>query len=258
MRGKLCLGVYVLLSVIVLTFIVTESSYSQARKGVMDYIYEGLPAIPEPTLEPGKTALVIVDMQYLDAHPDFGWGKVLKDRGGADLGAWFFDRLKATVIPNIQALQRVCRAAGINIIFMKIEMHKSDRTDAGLLYRLRQFDSPKGSKNAEILEEIAPLPDEIVIPKTTTGAFNSTNIDFILRNLGIETLIITGVNTNACVEMTSKDAADRGYRVIIPEDATAAITGQEVHKSTIRRLDSGLVSVKTTAELVGRLSKVKK
>ena len=210
-----------------------------------DYL---LPILPEPAIDPAKTALVIIDMQYFDAHPDYGWGRRLAEQGVAHLAAPYFERL-STVIPNIQRLQRACRAAGVEVIFVRIEMQKRDLRDASPSYRLRGFASPRGSKEAEILAEIAPRPDEVVISKTSSGAFNSTNIDQVLRNLGIEVLIVCGVNTNACVELTSRDAADRNYWVLLAEDACAAIGGEAVHRDAIARLDSGMIKVKTTAEL---------
>jgi len=69
--------------------------------------------------------------------------------------------------------------------------------------------------------ELAPLPDETVVHKTTFGAFNSSNLDYVLREQGIRNLVVTGISTNCCVETTARDAADRGYGVVICADATA-------------------------------------
>ncbi len=73
-----------------------------------------------------------------------------------------------------------------------------------------------------------PLENEIVLPKTASGVFNATAIDKILRNLGIENLVITGVVTDNYVENAVRDACDRGFAVILVEDGCAAVT-EELH-----------------------------
>lgn len=215
-----------------------------------DYL---LPAIPDPVIEPAKTAFVIVDMQYFDAHPDFGLGRRLAEAGVANHFEPFFSRLKTTVIPNIKSLQEVCRSVGIEVIFVKIEMQKTDLRDAGKQYRLWGFDVPRGSKEAQILTEIAPRSNEIVIHKTTTGAFVSTNLDWVLRNLGIEVLLFAGVNTNACVEMTVRNAGDLGYGGYVLEDCCAALSGPEIHHGAIARMSFGLMKTMSTAAVLDRI-----
>jgi nicotinamidase-related amidase len=93
--------------------------------------------------------------------------------------------------------------------------------------------APAGSFEHRILEDIKPMPGELVINKTSYGAFNSTSIDQTLRNMGIDFLVITGVATHACVETTARDAADRGYRCVMVDDATATFT-KYLHDATLR------------------------
>ena len=78
-----------------------------------------------------------------------------------------------------------------------------------------------GSPLFEIRREIAPEPGDVVIDKTTFGAFNGSDIDARLKAMGVETLLVTGVSTNLCVETTARDAADRGYGVILIDECTA-------------------------------------
>ncbi|MCC7106321.1 MAG: cysteine hydrolase [Chloroflexi bacterium] len=212
-----------------------------------------MPPLPEPALDPARTALVVIDMQYFDAHPDHGFGKKLAEQGVGHLAAEFFQRVERVCVPSIRELLRVARASSMDVVFVKIEMQKRDLRDAGRAYRLNNFASPRGSKEAEILVEIAPREEEIVLSKTSSSAFNSTNIDQVLRNLGAENLIVCGVNTNACVELTSRDAADRGYYVVLAEDGCAAIAGNEAHQDALRRMDGGITFVKRTAEIVSQL-----
>jgi len=90
----------------------------------------------------------------------------------------------------------------------------------------------QGAPEHEILDELRPLPHELVINKTTAGAFNSTGIDRILRTLEVEQLVITGVSTNSCVETTARDAADRGYECVLVDDACGAAR-VELHDATL-------------------------
>jgi ureidoacrylate peracid hydrolase len=216
------------------------------RHGPYAYLY---PTIPPAKPEPGKSALLIVDMQYYHAHPDYGWGRRLAEQGVFHLAAPFVERVQAVVIPNIQLLQRACRTAGIDVIFVKIEMQRADLRDANPQYRLWGYNVVTGSKDAQVLDEIAPLPGEIVLNKRSTDAFNSTDLERILHNVGIETLIIAGVNTNGCVEMTARGAADRGFSVLLVEDACAAIGGDVAHRQAIDEMDGGLISITTAAEV---------
>ena len=77
-----------------------------------------------------------------------------------------------------------------------------------------------------MLDAICPRDNEIVLPKTSSSAFNSTNLDYVLTNLGVETLVVTGFLTDQCVDHAVKDGADRGYRVVVPEDACTTNTAQ--------------------------------
>jgi nicotinamidase-related amidase len=116
---------------------------------------------------------------------------------------------------------------------------------------LRGLLAAPGSRDAEFLDEVAPAGDEVVIEKTSSGAFNSSAIDQVLRNLGIEHLLACGVATNACVEMTVRDAADRNYQVTLVHDACAAMS-EALHQAALLTMDGfmGLVRVASTDEVV--------
>ena len=105
----------------------------------------------------------------------------------------------------------------------------------------------------DFLEEVAPVGDEIVIDKTSAGTFNSTSIDQILRNMGIDRLWVTGIVTEGCVEMTARDAADRGFLVTLVSDGCASST-HVAHDDALQRMgDGGLIKVRTVDELIGQL-----
>ena len=80
----------------------------------------------------------------------------------------------------------------------------------------------KGTFEHEVIAPLAPLPGELVIDKNTSSAFNSTGIEVLLRNMDVEALVVAGMATDMCVETAARDAADRGFDVIVVEDATAS------------------------------------
>jgi nicotinamidase-related amidase len=215
--------------------------------------HEIVGALPEYGVVPGTTALMIIDMQYVDAHRELGIGKKLKERGLEHLGSYYFDRLEKFVVPNIQRLLNACRAADLPIIHVRIKAHTPDARDVSWRYKQFQILCPPGSKEAEILEELAPLPGEVVVDKHTSGVFNSTNIDSILRNMGIDTLIVTGVVTYGCVETSTRGAMDRNYKVLLVEDACAGWS-QEAHDAAIRNLHRNFAVVRTTADILRQIA----
>ena len=79
----------------------------------------------------------------------------------------------------------------------------------------------RGTFEHEVIAALAPRADELVVDKNTSSAFNSTGIEWLLRNMEVETLVVAGMATDMCVETTARDAADRGFNVILVEDATA-------------------------------------
>ena len=96
-----------------------------------------------------------------------------------------------------------------------IQSLTTDGRDRGLDYKISGFHVPPGSIDAKVLPSIAPLDDEIVIPKTSSSVFNSTNIHYILGNLGVKQLILCGCVTDQCVEHAVRDACDLNYLVTL-------------------------------------------
>jgi ureidoacrylate peracid hydrolase len=199
--------------------------------------------------EPSKAALLIIDMQYLDAHPEGWMGRLAKQQGKEALLEYRFEAIQA-ITPNIQKLQAACRAAGIEVIHVRVAFLTRDGRDGIQALSARGTHTPYDSREADFLEELRPVGDEIVISKTSSGAFNSSAIDQILRNLGAEHLLVTGIVTNGCVELTARDAADRGYWVTLVSDGCAAST-PELHQNALERMtDGGVIAAKTTEEVL--------
>ena len=205
--------------------------------------------LPEPQLAKENTALLVIDVQYVDAHPDYGLGATAKKLGLASALDYYWNQLQSRVIPNIQRLLATARQKGIELIHVRVASSTQDGRDSTLRYKAMGLRAPRDSKDAQILPEVAPQGDELVISKATSSAFNSTNIDRLLRNMGIRNLIMTGVVTNGCVESTARSAAELGYGVIVVEDATAAMAPQ-LHEHSILSMSYKDAAIKSTDEVV--------
>ncbi len=123
------------------------------------------------------------------------------------------------------------------MIHTRIQSLTRDGRDRGKGHRRLRLHAAPGSREADFIEEVAPseLRDEIIINKTASGVFSSTNLHYVLKNLGIESLFIVGVYTNECVETTVRDACDLGYLVTVIDDACATVT-PELHEASLATL----------------------
>ncbi len=191
-------------------------------------------------VEPGKTALIVVDVQ----------NRILREQE-QDPNPYFSGRLNDVVLPNLRRLIGAARAAGVEVMYTVIESLTKDGRDRSLDYKLSKIFVPKGSRDAGVIDAIAPGEDEIVLPKTSSSLFNSTNFDYLLRNLGVKHLIVTGLLTDQCVDQTVRDGADRGYRVVCVSDGCATYTEQR-HEWALR-LFAGYCRTVTTDALIEEL-----
>lgn len=164
-------------------------------------------------LKAGRTAVLVVDAQkaellpeVLERHPEF-------DRA-----------LHGRALPALKRLIDGARARGVEIVYTVIEALTRDGRDRSLDHKLSNILVPRGSPLAEVIDMVAPQEDEIVLPKTSSGVFNSTNIDYVLRNLGVENVVVAGFLTDQCVDMAVRDGADRGYYMVCATDACASYT----------------------------------
>jgi len=187
-------------------------------------------------LAEGKVALMCIDVQYLDAAEGHGLFKDPETSGVSEESRkYYFNRLQKTVLPNMRKLQDSFRETGLEVIHCRICALTQDGRDRGAGHRRLNLLASPGSKDAEFLEEVAPVGDEIVINKTASGVFNSTNLNYVLSNMGIRTLYLTGVYTNECVETTARDACDLGYFVTVVDDACATVT-KRLHEASLETL----------------------
>src|SRR5438067_7665284 len=201
----------------------------------------------EYTFDPGRVALLIIDMQRDFLEPG-GFGAAL----GNDVS-----RLKAAVGPCANVLA-AARRAGILVIHTR-EGHRPDLTDAPRIKVERgdpalRIGAPgpmgrilvRGEPGHDIIPELYPAPGEPVIDKPGKGAFYQTDLELMLKNRGIETLLVCGVTTEVCVNTTVREANDRGFRCIVLSDCCASYF-PEFH-------DAGLAMIKAQGGIFGWVS----
>ena len=172
----------------------------------------------EVPINPAHAALLVIDVQNYCI--------------GTSKSEYLARSLREIVLPNIRRLQSACRHAGIEIVYSVIENMTRDGRDRSLDYKISGIDVPRGSWEARVLDEIAPAVDEMVFRKTSSSVFISTNIDYVLRNLGVRSLIVTGIMTDQCVESAVRDACDLGYLVTLVTDACTT-TSVERHAQSL-------------------------
>jgi ureidoacrylate peracid hydrolase len=202
-------------------------------------------------IDPAHAALLFVDIQNYNARPDGGEYSSLT---GADRDArygWFFRNLHETALPNMQRLQAACRRARIEVMYTVIEALTQDGRDLSLDYKISGLFVARGSWDAQVLDAIAPVGDEIVLGKTSSSVFVSTNIDYVLRSLGVRSLIIAGGLTDQCVDSAVRDACDLGYLVTVPTDACVTLSAER-HEWALRN-NRGYCRQVTTAALVAEI-----
>jgi nicotinamidase-related amidase len=177
----------------------------------------------EYTFSPAHTALLIIDMQRDFLEPG-GFGEML----GNDVS-----QLRRTIEPN-KKLLAAWRAAGLTVIHTR-EGHRSDLTDLPPCKKIRGRSATsigdsgpmgrilvRGEAGHDIIAELYPKPGEPVIDKPGKGAFWATDLHSILQHRGIKNLIVTGVTTEVCVNTTVREANDRGYDCLVPEDCVGS------------------------------------
>jgi len=207
------------------------------------------PLSREVEIEPAHTALLFVDVQNYNCTWDGAEYEHLSHAEKEAQYGNFFRTLKESALSNMALLQRACRRARIEVTYTVIENLTADGRDRSLDYKISNLGVPKGSDGAKVVNELAPTGDEIVFPKTSSSVFISTNIDYVLRNLGTKYLIIAGCLTDQCVDSAVRDACDLGYLVTVPTDACVTLTAER-HEWSLRNNRGYCRQISTGALLV--------
>jgi len=199
-----------------------------------------IPARPSPLeLSPGRTAVVVVDMQN-----DFASAGGMFHRAGIDVGG-----IQSIVAP-IAALLDAARAARILVVYLKMGF-QPDLSDTGapnspiwqkhVPFRVgAEVVAPDGTPsrilvrdtwNTDIVDDLTPHDEDVVVYKNRYSGFYRTGLDELLRARGIDTLITVGATTSVCVESTVRDATFRDYRCLVVEDCIAEPIGSDLPRT---------------------------
>jgi len=185
------------------------------------------------------TALLLVDMQVDCIRPAGYTIRRMRERGLTEAVAQY-ERQCGVAIGNLRRLLARVRANGQTVVHTRA-VRLPGRQPGGQA-RPSRDPTPNG---AEIIEELAPLPHEILLSKSCSGVFAGTNLDFLLRRLGVTSLIVGGVVTNGCVEHAVIHGHDLGYACVLVADGCGALT-DEIHENALERLEHRRAHVLTT------------
>jgi ureidoacrylate peracid hydrolase len=197
------------------------------------------------TYSPSSTAILVIDMQNDTVHPDGAYAAT----GAAE------HAVAQDVIANVGSVVSAARAAGAPVFYSRIVVYPVPGLggDNAPIFQMLAPDTFRtGSWGAEIVDELEPPSDAIVLDRTRMSVFNGTAIDTMLRNLGIRDLVVVGAWTNMAVEHTVRDAADHGYEVTLVQDATSSLSPEWQHAGVSFAL-TNIASITETASITAAI-----
>jgi nicotinamidase-related amidase len=225
------------------------------------WLEDGAPFAAPVALPAPGSALVVVDVQYAHASREHGFGLAFNTLHPGSCDA-FDDRVQRMVLPTIAGLLAAFRDRRLPVVYLTLGSSDRSLTDvpARLRAAVRAVERKSGvddlmwsgSPWARIRDEVAPEANELVVNKTTFGAFGSTNLEGILRSREIESLVFTGVTTSCCVETTARVAADLSFGCVLVDEGLAEYD-MAAHVATLRGFQARFGGVVTTAADVIRV-----
>ncbi len=226
-------------------------------KKFISFYYETMRDLPEIEVNPKTTALIIVDMQNEFVLRDFGEALQFKAMGEWERWIPFHDRLDDIVIPNTKRLLQFFRDNNLIVTFGRIACLREDGLDRSPVQKSEGWNGmllPVDSYAAQMIDELTPIKDEIVVNKTTDSVTTGTNYTTLLRFMGVETVVVTGIVTDQCVASTVRGLADEGFKVICVEDCCAA-GSMELHDAELKIMNIIYCDVLSTDTVIELLKK---
>ncbi|WP_286829895.1 MULTISPECIES: cysteine hydrolase family protein [Kordiimonas] len=203
---------------------------------------------------PTVPALLCIDLQYLGTTEGYGIFENHRKTGWKEEDIqYYLDRIQKLVLPNVVKLQSAFRNKQLEVIHCRICSLTQDGRDRSPEHVRLGLHAPPHSKLAQFLPQVAPIDDELVLSKTASGIFTSTNLHYLLGNLGITNLYVAGVYTNECVSSAVRSASDLGYRPTLVSDATAAISSA-MQEASLLTLKDRYARIEETDEVCEEIS----
>jgi nicotinamidase-related amidase len=224
---------------------------------IEDVIYALETPYPDFEIAPGKTALILIDIQKIASPEPFVKAAIKKGLPEKDVKEAVADYEKRfwNAVDNAAKILKACRGKGIDVVHVHLEAPTRNPLHTAKVNRKIGLIVPPASDECLALDQVRPLPDELMVNKTNGGAFSGTNLDFILRNMDIQSLILVGFLTDECVAATAYHAADIGYDVLLVRDACATHRN-EAHEAIIWSLDDMCLKVYTTDQVLRKLAQI--
>lgn len=199
------------------------------------------------------SALVVIDLNNFCGDPEYGLAKTM-ERIGVDLSA-YWQIVHEETIPNVLMLLEAWRDGGGRIAFVRVGGQLTDYGDSLIHLRPSHVEgrSLRGTTDFEVISALAPRLGEIVVDKSGFGAFTSSNLDVLLRNAGISSIVMTGVSTNACVLVSALGAFDLGYSVHVVSDACAAAEERQ-HDTSLKVMEWLGLNIVTTKAVMSEIA----
>lgn len=221
----------------------------------VSFYYENDKDYSEVKIDKSKTALLIVDMQHVFiTRPNIPNPTPMQK---ADALRWeqFYKKIDEEVVPNNQKLLAAFRKNDMEVIFAKIETQTKNGRERSLDQKATGYNAllqTKDDPSTAIVPELAPLADEIVVSKTTDSALAGSALRLWLHNMGIDTVVVTGVLLDQCVSGTVRSLADESFKVWLIEDATRSST-QQIQDNELEILNNIYCHVITTDECIAAI-----
>jgi len=201
------------------------------------------------SLTDGQAALIVLDVHCFTASRDGGYARLARERGIVRELDEYYDQVDQ-VLPNLGRLVGGCRTHGLLVIFTRLVARGSSEVTRQAV--TTGFWAQAGSDDAEFLPDLRPQTGDVVIDKTSTGAFTGADLHSLLQERRIHALVVAGVLANGTVEQTARDAADLGYGVIVVSDACAAETWA-IHGFVMTTVVGGLIRTRSTSAVLEML-----
>lgn len=218
----------------------------------VSFYYENDMDMGEIVIDKKKTALLVIDMQHVFITRPVYENPTEEQKKEAERWEPFYQKIDQVVVPNNAKLLKAFREQGMEVCFAKIQCQKKDGSDRSLDQKATGYNElllPPGAPSAEIVPELAPMEDELVVTKTTDSVLTGTPLRLWLRNMGIDTVVCTGVLTDQCVSGTVRSLADESFNVWLIEDACMAST-QRIQDNELEILNNIYCHVINTEELL--------
>lgn len=214
------------------------------KNNYRSFYYKNAPEPDDLVLKKNETALLVIDIQntYLEPPED-----PIEEKRWTP----FLNRMNSKVIPNTADLIAHFRDNDMDVLFARIACLKENGKDRSLSQKKPGWNYlllPKDSKDSQIVPELAPQEDEIVVCKTTDSALTGTNLRLVLQNMNIKNVVIAGIFTDQCISSSVRSLADESFNVIVIEDCCAA-GSDELHEKELEILNMIYCHVLSSDEL---------